>query len=50
MEEAAAQIEAMKKVAPKHPQTLTSQAVYAYSRKDFAAARDAVQQLLRVGP
>ncbi len=40
----------MKKVAPRHPQTLYLQAVLAYDRKDFAAARDAIQQQLRAAP
>ena len=49
-EEAAAQLEAMKKVAPEHPQTLYLQGMLAYRRKDFAAARDALQQQLRAAP
>jgi putative PEP-CTERM system TPR-repeat lipoprotein len=48
--DAAAQLEAMKKVAPGHPQTLYLQAVLAYRAKDFAAARDALQRQLRATP
>jgi putative PEP-CTERM system TPR-repeat lipoprotein len=49
-DEASTQLDAMKKVAPRHPRTLFLQAVLAYHKKDFAAARDAVQLQLRVAP
>ncbi|MDR2189022.1 MAG: PEP-CTERM system TPR-repeat protein PrsT [Azonexus sp.] len=47
-DEAAAQIEAMKKIAAKHPQTLYLETALAYQRQDFKAARQTVQELLRV--
>lgn len=49
-EEAAAQVAAMKRIAPAHPQTLYLEAMLAYRRKDYAAARDALQQNLRAAP
>ena len=49
-DEASTQLEAMKKVAPRHPRTLFLQAVLAYHKRDFAAARDAVQLQLRAAP
>lgn len=49
-EEAGKQLEAMKKAAPKHPQTLYLQALMAYRAKDYAAARDAIQLQLRAAP
>jgi putative PEP-CTERM system TPR-repeat lipoprotein len=48
--DAAAQLGAMKKVAPRHPQTLFLEAVLAYDRKDFVAASTALQQQLRAAP
>lgn len=49
-DEAAAQIDAMKKIAPNHPQTLYLTAQLAYQRNDFKAARNIVQQLLKTSP
>ncbi|HEX6736193.1 MAG TPA: XrtA/PEP-CTERM system TPR-repeat protein PrsT [Azonexus sp.] len=49
-EEAGKQLEALKKVAPSHPQTLYLDAQAAYQRKDFKAARDIAQQLLKLVP
>ncbi|MBA3506085.1 MAG: PEP-CTERM system TPR-repeat protein PrsT, partial [Betaproteobacteria bacterium] len=49
-DEAAKQLETMKKVAPRHPNTLYLQALLAYQKKDFAAAREAIQQELRLAP
>jgi putative PEP-CTERM system TPR-repeat lipoprotein len=49
-DEAAAQLEAMKEIAPTHPQTLYLQGMLAYQRKDFAAAREALQPQLRAAP
>lgn len=49
-DEAAAQIDAMKKIAPNHPQTLYLTAQLAYQRNDFKAARNTVQQLLKTSP
>ncbi len=50
LDEAAAQIEALKKIAPNHPQTRFFQAQLAYQKRDFKAARDLAQQVLRVAP
>ena len=49
-DEATAQLAAMKKVAPRHPQTLLLESVLAYDRKDFIAANAALQQQLRAAP
>lgn len=49
-DEAATQIDAMKKIAPNHPQTLYLTAQLAYQRNDFKAARNTVQQLLKTSP
>ena len=45
MQEANAQVDAMKKIAPKHPQTLY--AAPAFSEKNYVAAREAIQLYLR---
>ena len=50
LDEASKQMEVLKQVAPRHPQTLYLQAQLAYLTKDFAAARPPIQQLLRVMP
>ena len=50
MDESKAQIEALKKVAPNHPQTKYFEAQYAYQNKDFKGARDLIQQLLKIAP
>jgi putative PEP-CTERM system TPR-repeat lipoprotein len=49
-DEAAQQIEAMKKIAPKHPQTLYLAGQSAYERKDFKAVREIAQELLKLAP
>lgn len=49
-DEASTQLDVMKKVAPRSPQTLFLQALLAYDKKDFPAARDALQLLLRAEP
>ena len=49
-EEAAKQLDALKKVAPKHPQTFFLDAQLNYQRKDFKTARESAQQLLRATP
>jgi cellulose synthase operon protein C len=49
-EEAGKQLEALKQVAPKHPQTLYLQAWIAYTQKNFAAANEAIQEQLRLAP
>ena len=48
--EAAKQLEDLKKVASNHPQTKYLQAQLAYQQRDFTAARDLAQQLLRMVP
>jgi len=50
MDEAAAQIEALKKIAPKHPQTLFLEAQLDYQRNNLKAARETLQQLLKTLP
>ena len=50
LDDAATQLEALKKVAPKHPQTLYFDAQINYQRKGFKAARESAQQLLRISP
>ena len=47
---AAKQLEAMQKVAAKHPLTYYMQGLTAYGRKDIAAARSAVENLLKIQP
>lgn len=42
------QFEAMKKVAPTHPQTLSLQAQIEFQKKDFKAARESAQKLMQV--
>jgi len=44
------QLDALKKVAPNHPQTKYLQTQFAYQKRDFKAARDLSQQLLKVAP
>ncbi|MDR2838691.1 MAG: PEP-CTERM system TPR-repeat protein PrsT [Azonexus sp.] len=46
-DEAATQIEALKKVAPKHPQTLYLETALLYQRQDYKAARETMQELLK---
>ncbi len=49
-DEAAAQLEALKKIAPKNPRTYFLDAQLHYQRKDFKAAQESIQQLLRISP
>lgn len=49
-EEAGKQIEALKKIAPKHPQTIYLDAQTSYQRKDYKASRELSQQLLKMAP
>ncbi len=44
------QLDAMQKVAAKHPMTYYMQGLVAYGRKDISAARSAVENLLKVQP
>ncbi len=50
LDEAGKQFEAMKKVAPSHPQTSYVQAELLFREKKFKEARDAIQQHLRSLP
>jgi cellulose synthase operon protein C len=49
-DDALAQLDLLKKVAPKHPQTYFFEAELNYQRKDYKNAREAAQQLLRISP
>jgi putative PEP-CTERM system TPR-repeat lipoprotein len=49
-EEAATQLGAMRKVAPRHPQTFYLEALLAYVRKDYAAAAAALQKQQSIAP
>jgi cellulose synthase operon protein C len=50
LEEAAKQLQAMKQVLPRHPQTIYLQALLAYRQKNLPAARQAIQQQLSIMP
>lgn len=50
LDDAGQQLEAMKKVAPTHPQTLFLQAQLLYRQKHFKAAQEMMQQYLRILP
>lgn len=50
LDDAVIQLEGLKKVAPKHPQTFYFDAQVNYQRKEFKSARESVQQLLRISP
>lgn len=50
IDDAGKAFEAMKKAAPKHPQSLYFEAQLAILRKDFKAAREASQSLVRATP
>lgn len=50
LDDAIRQFEAMKKLAPKNPQTLYLEAQLAYQKKDFKGARELAQQLLKATP
>lgn len=49
-DEAAKQLDALKNIAPKHPQVYLFDAQINYQRKDYKTARESVQQLLRISP
>ena len=49
-QEAGTEIEAMKKIAPRNPQTLYLQALLAFREKNYGAAREAIQLQLRAAP
>jgi len=48
--EAGNQFEILKKIAPKHPHTLLLDTQLTYLRKDYKAARELAQQLLKFAP
>lgn len=50
MDEALKQLEAVKKIAPKSPQSYFLDAQVNYQKKDYKTAREAAQQLLRISP
>lgn len=50
IEEAAKELEALKKITPKHPQVYFLDAEVNYQRKDYKTARESAQQLLRTSP
>ena len=50
LDEAAKQLEVMRKIAPNHPQTFYLQAELFYQQKNFAAARETLQQYLKAIP
>ncbi|NTV70760.1 MAG: PEP-CTERM system TPR-repeat protein PrsT [Azonexaceae bacterium] len=50
IDEAAKQLDALKKISPKHPQVYLLDAQINYQRKDYKAARESAQQLLRISP
>lgn len=50
LDEVAKQVEQLAKLYPSHPQTKYFQAQLAYQKKDFSAARELAQQVLRVAP
>lgn len=50
LEEATAQLAALKKFAAKHPQTRFLEAQLAYQKKDFRQARELSQQLVQMAP
>ena len=50
LDESGAQLDALRKVAPNNPQTRYLQAQLAYQKKDFKAAREQSQLLLRLAP
>lgn len=49
-DEAVKQLDSLKKVAPKHFQTIYLDAQLSYQRKDFKATRGLAQQLLKMAP
>lgn len=50
LDEAGKQIDLLKETAPNHPQTHYLQAMYAYQKKDYAAARDSILLHLKFYP
>lgn len=50
LDDAIKQFDTLKKLAPKHPQTLFLETQLAYQRKDYKAARELAQQLIKLAP
>jgi len=50
LDEAGKQLEALKKVAPSHPQTSYLQAQLFYRQKNFKGAQESIQQYLKLAP
>ena len=50
IDDAGRQLEALKKVAPNHPQTIYLEAQLAYQRKEYRTVSDLAQQLLKTAP
>ncbi len=50
VDDAAKQLDELKKIAPNSPQTLYLESQLAYQRKDYKKARDITQQLLKQAP
>ncbi|MBK8894976.1 MAG: PEP-CTERM system TPR-repeat protein PrsT [Propionivibrio sp.] len=50
LDEAGKQLESLKKIAPKHPQTTFLQAQLLYRQKDFKAAQESIQKYLGIFP
>lgn len=50
IDDATKQFEALKKLAPNHPQTLFLDTQLTYQRKDYKTARELAQQLLKFAP
>ena len=50
LDEASKQLDAMRKIAPKHPQTVYLQAQLFYRQKNFKAAQETLQQFLKALP
>jgi cellulose synthase operon protein C len=50
LEDAGKQIEAMKKVAAKNPQTSLADAEYLYRKKEYKQAKEALQEVLKLAP
>mgnify|MGYP001022682039 FL=1 len=50
IDDAVKQLEALKKVAPKHPQTIYLDTQLTYQRKDYKTAKELAQQLLKISP
>lgn len=50
LDEADKEMEALKKIAPNHPETRYLETQIAFTKKDFPKARELVQQLLKMAP